>query len=102
MKTTHIIVEHSKRELMKAIRLFCSAKVLAEKIGVSKQRVNYWKSSEVLMPYDVAVKIFVVTDAQVDIHELRPDLVNLTKEYENLLIKKYIEHKTRYLSGNLR
>lgn len=92
MRASFKIVEQSKRGLMKAIRLFCSTKDLALRIGISKQRINYWKSSDVLMPYEIAIKIFVATNGQISIYELRPDLADLTRQYESMIVDQYLKN----------
>lgn len=83
------LVERSKRGLMKAIRLYDSTQSLAKKIGITKQRLNYWKSSTALMPYDIAIKIFIVTDGRVSLYELRPDLAGMTKKLIDAILKQY-------------
>ncbi|MEI8055471.1 MAG: YdaS family helix-turn-helix protein [bacterium] len=74
-------VKRSNRALTKAEQLYGSASELARKIGISKQRFNYWKSGKTLLPYDKAVKIFIVTDGRVSLYDLRPDLSLLTKGF---------------------
>jgi len=80
METPAKLAERSKRALMKAIRLCGSTQSLAKKIGITKQRLNYWKSGTNLMHYDIAVKIFIATKGLVSLYDLRPDLTNMTKE----------------------
>jgi len=81
-------VERGKRALMKAVRLCGSTQKLAEKIDITKQMLNYWKTKNSLMPYDMAVKIFIVTDGRVSLHELRPDLTVMTKKLAGMFLKQ--------------
>ena len=67
----------SRNAIEKAGRIIGSETALAKKIGISKQRLNAWKNS--LMPYDMAIAIYLITDGKVDIDELRPDKRFLTK-----------------------
>ena len=74
-------VKRSNRALAKAEQLYGSAIALAKKIGVSKQRLNYWRSGKTLLPYDKAVAIFITTQGKISLYDLRPDLSMLTREY---------------------
>ncbi len=80
METPAKLAERSKRALMMAIRLCGSTKNLAKKIGITKQRLNYWKSGTNLMHYDIAVKIFIATEGLVSLYDLRPDLADTTRK----------------------
>jgi DNA-binding transcriptional regulator YdaS (Cro superfamily) len=88
MKILAEFVERGKRGLIKATRLYGSTQNLAKKIGISKQYLNYWKTKNSLIPYEIAVKIFVVTEGQVSINELRPDLRNMTKKLAETFLKQ--------------
>jgi DNA-binding transcriptional regulator YdaS (Cro superfamily) len=92
MKRPKGAIIESADAIVKAAKIFGTEKALAEKIGVSRERLFYWKINT-LLPYDKAVSIYIVTDGQVDINELRPDLRRLTKKFVAIFIKKELENK---------
>ncbi len=75
----------------KAAKAIGSEKALAAKIGVSRQRLNYWKLNTKL-PYDKAVAIYVATEGLVELTELRPDLKSLTRNFERIILNKSVIH----------
>lgn len=85
METLAETIERSRRAIIRASLLCGSSIILAKKIGVSKQRLNHWKSGYALLPYEAAVKIFVVTNGQVGLHDLRSDLIHTTKKMVKIL-----------------
>lgn len=74
-------IKCSNKALAQAERLYGSASALAKRIGVSKQCFRYWRSGKTLLPYEQAVKIFIITRGKVSLYDLRPDLSWLTEEY---------------------
>ena len=78
----------STEALYKAERIFGSEKAFAKIIGVSRQCLSYWKFNT-LLPYDMALRVYVATNGEVDICELRPDCKGLTRKAEKLILRKY-------------
>lgn len=76
----------SANAIMRAAKIVGSEKILAKKIGVSRQLLNYWKHNT-LLPFDMALAICLVTKGVVALHELRPDLKGKIREYEILVLK---------------
>ena len=77
----------SRNAIEKAAKIIGSETALAKKIGVSKQRLNYWKNA--LMPYDMAIAIYLITEGKVDIDELRPDKRFLTKKFKAVIAREH-------------
>ena len=63
-----------------------SETALALLMGERKQKINYWKLYG-LIPFDMAMKMSVITKGYVDLIELRPDVGVILKKYNKL--KKY-------------
>jgi len=78
----------SGNAIVRAAKIVGSEKILAAKIGVSRQILNYWKF-HTLLPCDVAIRICIVTNGEISIYELRPDLKGVMKGFEMLILKKY-------------
>lgn len=64
----------SANAIVKAAKMFGSERALAEKIGISRELLHYWKSNKKLLHLDKAIDIYIVTGGEVSIYELRPDL----------------------------
>lgn len=77
----------------RASKIVGSEKILAEIVGVSRQLLNYWKLNGKL-PCDIAIKIYVATGGQVDMHELFPELNGSIKKFVVLFVKKELENKS--------
>lgn len=81
--------EISTRAIIRAGRIIGSGNALAKKIGVTRQSINYWKSPLGFPPYDKAAAIYVVTNGQVSLDELRPDLKSLNDNLVKMILKKF-------------
>lgn len=91
----------SSEAITKAEKIIGSEKELARKIGVCKQKLNSWKLRS-LIPYHMAVAIFITTKYRVDIDELRPDLKSFTKRFRKSIVDNFcIEHDTQRLAINI-
>ena len=84
MKTTSEVIALIAIAIIRAERIFGSATKLAEAIGVTRQRLNYWKQNE-LLPLEMAIRIFVATYGKVSLFALRPDLKELMKKMISIL-----------------
>lgn len=58
--------------LLKAIRHFGSQAILANALGTSQQSVNHWLNREKQVPYIQALKIALLSDGTITLHELAP------------------------------
>ena len=95
MKVPQSYILISTEAILKAERMFGSEKALAKAIGVSRQCLSYWKYNT-LLPYDIALLIYVVTKGEVDIDELRPDRKGLiNKAY---VLKSIADKRMRFIS----
>ncbi len=80
------VLTQSAIGIEKAEKLKGSGAALAALIGVRRQKLNYWKLYGVI-PCDIAMQICIVTEGQVDITELRPDVEKILKKF--IKLKKY-------------
>jgi DNA-binding transcriptional regulator YdaS (Cro superfamily) len=88
----------SSAAISKAAKIFGSEAALAKKIGVSKQKLNYCKDT--LLPYEMALSIYLVTDGKVDINELRPDRKPLMKQLKERILRDFsLDVVTKKLLG---
>ncbi|EKD45292.1 MAG: hypothetical protein ACD_69C00353G0003 [uncultured bacterium] len=71
----------------RASKIVGSEKALAEIVGVSRQRLNYWKLNG-LLPCNIAMDIYVATGGQVGMHELCPDLKLTVQKFITLFIAR--------------
>jgi DNA-binding transcriptional regulator YdaS (Cro superfamily) len=84
----------SRNAIIKAAKIVGSEKILAERIRVSRQILNYWKHNT-LLPYDKAIEICLVTRGEVSIYELRPDFKNKMKEFMLMMSKTTQTHEQK-------
>ncbi len=97
LKGTIII---SANAISKAAEIVGSEKILAAKIGVRRQKLNYWKLNA-LLPLEKAIEVFTATGGQVSLYELRPDCKRSIKEFLILLFRKNLMDKHTEISEKL-
>ena len=90
MKAYQTAIIESAAAITKAAKIVGSEKLLAEKLRIRRQKLNYWKLYA-LIPYDIAIQIYVITDGKVSVDELRPDLKVLTREMKNIFLKQFLQ-----------
>jgi DNA-binding transcriptional regulator YdaS (Cro superfamily) len=90
MRAFQTAITESAKAIIKAAEIIGSEKLLAEKLGMRRQKLNYWKLYA-LIPYDVAVRTCVITDGKVSVDELRPDLKALTREMKSIFLKQVLQ-----------
>ncbi|CAL7962439.1 conserved hypothetical protein [Gammaproteobacteria bacterium] len=86
--------------IRKAERIVGSATKLVQRLGVSRQRFNYWKQSGEV-PYEIAVQIYVITDGKVTIEELCPKFRFLTKQMKGTFLKTIKEQLMQFVQSLL-
>ncbi len=79
MKTFKGSIAISAAALLKAAKIIGSERMLAAKIGVSRQNIQYWRAGA-LLPYNKAVETSMATNGKVGLDDLRPDLKDLNKK----------------------
>ena len=79
MRTFKGTITISAIGLSKAAKILGSERILAEKIDVSRQSIQYWKADG-LVPYNKALETSIATDGKVSLDELRPDLKSLNRK----------------------
>jgi len=90
MKIAYGVMAHSVIGIRKAEKMFGSEKALAEKIGVDRQRLSYWKTVT-LIPYEFAVEIFMVTGGKVTLDELRVDRKKTNDAIRAIYFEEFME-----------
>ena len=85
--------------IIKAERIKGSGTKLAKAAGVSKQRLNDYKQNR-LLPYEMAVRIFIAVGGKVTLEELRPDLKSLTRGMMIIFLKQSLQKMFQFLQSS--